>query len=63
MLPCVGAVVVSTPQDVALIDVRKGVAMFRKLGIPVSQDPPSPRLPRKVNSRTSLGYCRYWARF
>lgn len=31
-----GAVIVSTPQDVALIDVRKGVAMFRKVGIPVS---------------------------
>lgn len=31
-----GAVIVSTPQDVALIDVRKGVAMFRKMGIPVS---------------------------
>lgn len=31
----VGSVIVSTPQDVALIDVRKGVAMFRKIGIPV----------------------------
>jgi Mrp family chromosome partitioning ATPase len=30
-----GAVVVSTPQDVALIDARKGVAMFRKVDIPV----------------------------
>jgi len=26
---------VSTPQDVALADVRKGVAMFKKLNIPV----------------------------
>lgn len=34
-----GAVIVSTPQDVALIDVRKGVAMFRKVGIPVSAFP------------------------
>lgn len=31
-----GAVIVSTPQDVALIDARKGVNMFRKVNIPVS---------------------------
>jgi len=30
-----GAVIVSTPQDVALIDVRKGLSMFSKLGIPI----------------------------
>lgn len=30
-----GAVVVSTPQDLALADARKGVAMFRKVDIPV----------------------------
>jgi len=30
-----GAVVVTTPQDVALIDTRKGVSMFRKVGIPI----------------------------
>ncbi|MBI4859066.1 MAG: Mrp/NBP35 family ATP-binding protein [Candidatus Riflebacteria bacterium] len=30
-----GAVVVSTPQDVALADVRKGIAMFRQTGVPV----------------------------
>ncbi|TPX69259.1 hypothetical protein SpCBS45565_g02531 [Spizellomyces sp. 'palustris'] len=30
-----GAVIVSTPQDVALGDVRKGVNMFRKVGIPI----------------------------
>lgn len=31
----VGAVIVSTPQDVALIDARKGVSMFSKVSIPV----------------------------
>ncbi|GAA6002743.1 hypothetical protein JCM10207_007654 [Rhodosporidiobolus poonsookiae] len=31
-----GSVIVSTPQNVALIDARKGVAMFRKLGIPIT---------------------------
>lgn len=30
-----GAVIVSTPQDIALIDARKGISMFQKLGIPV----------------------------
>jgi ATP-binding protein involved in chromosome partitioning len=30
-----GAVVVSTPQDVALLDARKGVDMFRQLGTPI----------------------------
>ncbi|KAH7098027.1 P-loop containing nucleoside triphosphate hydrolase protein [Auriculariales sp. MPI-PUGE-AT-0066] len=30
-----GAVVVSTPQDVALIDVQKGVSVFRKLDVPI----------------------------
>ncbi len=31
-----GAVVVSTPQDVALADVKKAVSMFRELGIPIA---------------------------
>ena len=30
-----GAVIVSTPQDVALIDARKGVDMFKTLGVPI----------------------------
>lgn len=30
-----GAVIVSTPQDIALIDARKGLEMFRKLGVPI----------------------------
>ena len=30
-----GAVIVTTPQDVALADARKGVAMFRKVDVPV----------------------------
>jgi ATP-binding protein involved in chromosome partitioning len=34
-----GAVIVSTPQDVALADARKGVAMFRKVDIPVISPP------------------------
>ncbi len=34
-LPLSGAVVVTTPQDVALIDARKGLAMFQRLDVPV----------------------------
>jgi len=34
-VPLSGAVIVSTPQDVALIDARKGLAMFRKVNVPV----------------------------
>jgi ATP-binding protein involved in chromosome partitioning len=30
-----GAVIVSTPQDLALIDARRGVAMFRKVDVPI----------------------------
>src|SRR5262249_12837957 len=34
-VPLRGAVIVSTPQDLALIDARKGLAMFRKTEVPV----------------------------
>jgi ATP-binding protein involved in chromosome partitioning len=33
--PLSGAVIVSTPQDLALIDARKGLNMFRKVSVPV----------------------------
>jgi ATP-binding protein involved in chromosome partitioning len=35
VIPLSGVVMVTTPQDVALLDVRKGLAMFRKLNVPV----------------------------
>jgi ATP-binding protein involved in chromosome partitioning len=35
LVPMTGAVMVTTPQQVALIDVRKGIDMFRKLRVPV----------------------------
>jgi ATP-binding protein involved in chromosome partitioning len=34
-VPLKGAIIVSTPQDIALIDARKGLAMFRKTEVPV----------------------------
>ncbi len=33
--PLSGAVIVSTPQDLALIDARRGIAMFRKVDVPI----------------------------
>ena len=34
-VPLSGSVIVSTPQDLALIDARKGIAMFQKVNIPI----------------------------
>ena len=33
--PLAGAVIVSTPQDIALIDARRGIEMFRKVNVPM----------------------------
>ncbi len=35
VIPLSGVVMVTTPQDVALLDVRKALAMFRKLNVPI----------------------------
>ena len=32
-----GAVIVTTPQDIALLDARKGAEMFRKVHVPVGR--------------------------
>ncbi|MBF7054425.1 iron-sulfur cluster carrier protein ApbC [Halomonas sp. KAO] len=34
-VPVDGAVIVTTPQDIALLDARKGIEMFRKVNVPV----------------------------
>ncbi len=34
-VPVVGAVIVTTPQDIALLDARKGLKMFEKVGVPI----------------------------
>lgn len=33
--PLAGAIIVSTPQDIALIDARRGIEMFKKVNIPI----------------------------
>ena len=34
-VPLTGSVIVTTPQDIALLDARKGIAMFQKVGVPI----------------------------
>ncbi|MFP3615392.1 P-loop NTPase, partial [Paraburkholderia sp. SIMBA_050] len=34
-VPVTGAVIVTTPQDIALLDAKKGLKMFEKVGIPI----------------------------
>src|SRR5438445_4324979 len=34
-VPLTGAVIVTTPQDIALLDVKKGIKMFEKVGVPI----------------------------
>ncbi|TAG23908.1 MAG: iron-sulfur cluster carrier protein ApbC, partial [Burkholderiales bacterium] len=34
-VPMTGAVIVTTPQDIALLDAKKGLAMFEKVGVPI----------------------------
>jgi ATP-binding protein involved in chromosome partitioning len=34
-VPLTGAVIVTTPQDIALLDVRKGITMFEKVSVPI----------------------------
>ncbi|PKU49517.1 iron-sulfur protein nubpl isoform x3 [Limosa lapponica baueri] len=38
-IPIAGAVIISTPQDVALLDARKGAEMFRKVHVPRPEYP------------------------
>lgn len=52
-----GAVIVSTPQDIALIDAKRAANMFRKVNVPVRPPPSRPRL----RSRAA-GSCSAWWR-
>ena len=52
-----GAVIVSTPQDVALSDVRKGIAMLKKVSVPVRIDHRSYRLVYLNVPNSDYGTC------
>ena len=34
-VPITGAIIVTTPQDIALLDAKKGLSMFEKVGVPI----------------------------
>jgi ATP-binding protein involved in chromosome partitioning len=34
-VPMTGAIIVTTPQDIALLDAKKGIKMFQKVGVPI----------------------------
>ena len=34
-MPLTGAIIVTTPQDIALLDAKKGLRMFEKVGVPI----------------------------
>ena len=60
--PLAGAVIVSTPQDLALIDARRGVAMFRRVEVPIlrrRREHGDLRLPAL---RRRLAHLRPWRR-
>ena len=50
-VPVTGAVIVTTPQDIALLDARKGLKMFEKVGVP------DPRHRREHERSTSARNC------
>ncbi len=61
-VPLKGAVIVSTPQDLALIDARRGIAMFRRVNVPVLgivENMCDLHLPAL---RHAFGYFRPWRR-
>ncbi len=61
-VPLAGAVIVSTPQDLALIDARKGLAMFRKVEVPVLGIVENMSYFIAPDTGTSLRYLRPWRR-
>ena len=57
-VPLKGAVIVSTPQDLALIDARRGVAMFKRVNVPVLGMVGEHELFSLPQLRHTLGYFR-----
>ena len=61
-VPLKGAVIVSTPQDLALIDARRGVAMFKRVNVPVLGVVENMSYFLCPNCGSAFGYFRPWRR-
>ena len=61
-VPLAGAVIVSTPQDLALIDARKGLNMFRKVDVPRARHRREHELLHRARHRRALRHLRPWRR-
>ena len=61
-VPLKGAVIVSTPQDLSLIDARRGLAMFKKVNVPVLGIVENMSYFQCPRLRHALGHFRSWRR-
>ena len=61
-VPLKGAVIVSTPQDLALIDARRGVAMFKRVNVPVLGVVENMSYFLCPSCGSALGYFQPWRR-
>ena len=61
-VPLKGAVIVSTPQDLALIDARRGIGMFRRVNVPVLGIVENMSYFQCPECGTRCGYLRPWRR-
>ena len=64
-LPITGSVIVSTPQQVALADARKGIDMYRndKVNVPIQRTAITSLVRKAVNNLLKRCRYRYWHRF
>ena len=61
-VPLKGAVIISTPQDLSLIDARRGLAMFRKVNVPVLGIVENMSYFQCPHCGTQIGHLRPWRR-
>ena len=61
-VPLKGAVIISTPQDLSLIDARRGLAMFKKVNVPVLGIVENMSYFQCPHCGTQIGHFRPWRR-
>ena len=61
-VPLKGAIIISTPQDLSLIDARRGLAMFKKVNVPVLGIVENMSYFQCPHLRHALGHLRSWRR-